>query len=153
MPRNTVIHRAVVSQFSRQFQRACSRNSDYSNSWSVVVTFRQEGKECWRSDDLLLRSLARAKSSRCCTLTGFKSKSPRYALNSSKNMFGCVFLPLFNQYAQCDDRRWRREDMSATSPSKSELFSGVYERPSKSWSGSDDEERGRFPNSGETDFG
>jgi hypothetical protein len=71
----------------------------------------------------------------------------------SKNRLGCVLLPLFHHYAQCDDERSIQEDMSAASPPESQLFSGVSERPSKSWSGWNEEERGRFSNSFETDFG
>jgi hypothetical protein len=38
-------------------------------------------------------------------------------------------------------------------PSESELFSGVYQDPSKSLSESRQGKLGRFPNSVETDFG
>jgi hypothetical protein len=80
-----------------------------------------------------------SENSPCCTPTGFGSKSPRHGLGSSKNIFDCVFVLLFNQYAQCDNRRSRREDISVTSFHESELFSGVYEPSSKSWSRSDGE--------------
>jgi hypothetical protein len=67
IPRKTTNRRAALSQFSRRLQRPFSQNSDHSNFWSGFITFGLDGKKCWRSSDLLLRSLTRVRRSRCCS--------------------------------------------------------------------------------------
>jgi hypothetical protein len=45
------------------------------------------------------------QNSACSKPIGFESKSLRHGLDSGKDIFGPVVLPLFNQDAQVDDGR------------------------------------------------